>query len=55
MKKRTALGMVTAVALMAGCSSPTVSTQMGLHAQMEWGPPSTRAVADTGPARRTSS
>ena len=35
MKKRTALGMVTAVALLAGCSSPTVATQMGLHAQME--------------------
>jgi hypothetical protein len=35
MKKRTALGMVTAVALLAGCSSPTVPTQMGLHAQME--------------------
>lgn len=34
MKKRTALGMVTAVALLAGCSSPTVSTQVGLHAQM---------------------
>jgi len=35
MRKRTVLGMVTAVALLAGCSSPTVSTQMGLHAQME--------------------
>jgi hypothetical protein len=38
MKKRTALGMVTAVALLAGCSSPTVSTQMGLQAQMDSGP-----------------
>ena len=38
MKKRTALGMVTAVALLAGCSSPTVSTQMGLHAQMDSAP-----------------
>jgi hypothetical protein len=38
MKKRTALGMMTVVALLAGCSSPTVSTQMGLHAQMESGP-----------------
>jgi hypothetical protein len=38
MRKRTALGMVTAVALLAGCSSPTVSTQMGLHAQIESGP-----------------
>ena len=38
MKKRTALGMGTAVALLAGCSSPTVPTQMGLHAQMESGP-----------------
>ena len=38
MKKRTALGMVTAVALLAGCSSSTVITQMGLHAQMESGP-----------------
>ena len=35
MKKRTALGMVTAVVLLAGCSSPTVATQMGLQAQME--------------------
>ena len=38
MKKRTALGMVTAVALLASCSSPTVPTEMGLHAQMESGP-----------------
>ncbi len=38
MTKRTALGMVTAVALLAGCSSPTVPTQLGLHAQMESGP-----------------
>ena len=38
MKKRTALGVVTAVALLPGCSSPSVSTQMGLHAQMESGP-----------------
>jgi len=38
MKKRTALGLVTAVALLAGCSSSTVSTQMGLHEQMESGP-----------------
>jgi hypothetical protein len=38
MKRRTALGMVTAVSLLAGCSSPSVSTQMGLHAQMESGP-----------------
>jgi hypothetical protein len=38
MRKRTALGMVAAVALLAGCSSPTVSTQMGLHAQMDSGP-----------------
>jgi hypothetical protein len=38
MKTRTALGMVTAVALLAGCSSPTVPTQMGLHAQMESSP-----------------
>ena len=38
MKKRTALGMVTAVALLAGCSSSTVITQVGLHAQMESGP-----------------
>ena len=37
MKKRIALGLVTAV-LVAGCSSPSVSTQMGLHAQMESGP-----------------
>jgi hypothetical protein len=38
MKKRKALGMVTAVALLAGCSSPSVSSQMGLRAQMESGP-----------------
>ena len=38
MKKRTALGVATAVALLAGCSSPTVSTQMDLHAQMDSGP-----------------
>jgi hypothetical protein len=37
MKKRTALCMVTAVALLADCSSPSVPTQMGLHAQMESG------------------
>src|SRR5438874_12559847 len=30
--------MVTAVALLAGCSSSTVSTQIGLHAQIESGP-----------------
>jgi len=29
---------VTAIAMLAGCSSPSVSTQMGLHAQMDSGP-----------------
>jgi len=38
MKKRTALGMLTAIAWLAGCSSPTVSSQMDLHAQMDSGP-----------------
>jgi hypothetical protein len=38
MKRRAALGMVIVVSLVAGCSSPSVSTQMGLHAQMESGP-----------------
>jgi hypothetical protein len=38
MKKRIALGLVTTVTFVAGCSSPSVSTQMGLHAQMESGP-----------------
>jgi hypothetical protein len=38
MKKRTALGMVMAVSLLAGCSSSTVSTQVGLHTQMDSGP-----------------
>jgi hypothetical protein len=38
MKKRTALGMVTTVAVLAGGASPTVPTQMGLQAQMDSGP-----------------
>lgn len=38
MRKRILLGIVTAMALLAGCSSPTVSTQMGLREQMESGP-----------------
>ena len=38
MRKRILLGMVTAIALLAGCSSPTVSNQMGLQAQMDSGP-----------------
>ena len=36
--KRTALGMVTVIGLLGGCSSPIVSTQIGLHAQIESGP-----------------